>query len=244
MAFIDWDPLARAAIFGGIFLVSLFAVLWVWYDTSLRPGANGWYWRIGATLLIVLTVPAVVLGAANLDADRETWLNVAAWLSIGAGAAALLAVLSYGVWGRAEVYQPAPMPMPEPSPTEFDPATPPAPAPPAPPRPQKPADAYLFVKDGPDKGRQFPVDGTTIIGRSSPSTVVLDDHRVSGQHAQVKRSGTGFVFTDLNSSNGSFLVVEDREAEIRGSQELVDGDRVRLGRTILEFIDARKGRAQ
>ena len=36
MTFIDWDPLARAALFGGIFLVSLFAVLWVWYDTSVR----------------------------------------------------------------------------------------------------------------------------------------------------------------------------------------------------------------
>ncbi|MCC6388274.1 MAG: FHA domain-containing protein [Dehalococcoidia bacterium] len=241
MSFIDWEPMARAGLFGGIFLLALFAVLWVWYDSAGGEG-NSWTWRIAATLLVVLTVPAIVLGAANLDAGRETLLTVFAWLNIGAGVATFLTVAAYATWGRATAeppYVPAPgnndrTVIPERTPTP--PPTQPAAAPKRPVR----ADAYLVAKAGPEKGRQFPLDGTVVIGRSGQCDIQLEDRRVSTEHAQVKHADGAFIFTDLRSTNGSFLLVEGREEQIRTAQVLIDGDELRIGHTVLQFVDATK----
>ena len=242
MSFIDWEPMARAGLFGGIFLLALFAVLWVWYDSAGGEG-NGWAWRIAATLLVGLTVPAIVLGAANLDAGRETLLTILAWLNIAAGVAALLAVAAYATWGRARLepsYEMAlgnddwtviPNPVPTPAPTQAGPAAR---------RPVR-ADAYLVAKAGPEKGRQFPLDGTLVIGRSDRCDIQLEDRRVSTEHAQVKHADGAFIFTDLRSTNGSFLLVEGREEQIRTAQVLIDGDELRIGHTVLQFVDATKG---
>jgi pSer/pThr/pTyr-binding forkhead associated (FHA) protein len=81
-----------------------------------------------------------------------------------------------------------------------------------------------------------------VIGRGNGCAVTLDDRRVSSQHAQVKETGDQFVFTDLQSTNGSFLVVGGRDEPIRSSQVLVDGDEIRLGQTVLEFVDTPRGR--
>jgi len=50
------------------------------------------------------------------------------------------------------------------------------------------------------------VDGTTLrIGRASDNEIVLADSRVSRHHAQISvRLGT-LIYTDLNSTNGSYL---------------------------------------
>jgi len=242
MSFIDWEPMARAGLFGGIFLLALFAVLWVWYDSAGGEG-NSWAWRIAATLLVVLTVPAIVLGAANLDAGRETLLTIFAWLNIAAGVAALLAVGAYATWGRASVEPSYGMALgnddrtvvPTPNPTPASPQPEPAPK-----RPVR-ADAYLVAKAGPEKGRQFPLDGTVVIGRSDRCDIQLEDRRVSTEHAQVKHADGAFTFTDLRSTNGSFLLVEGREEQIRTAQVLIDGDELRIGHTVLQFVDATKG---
>jgi hypothetical protein len=246
MSFIDMDQFARAGLFGGIALVSLFAVLWLWYDTSGRDVIGAWYWRIATTLLVALTVPALVLGAANLDVERETLLNIFAWMAIGCGAAAVVGVVAYAVWGRnavvpEEIPFPVEPPMPVVQPTI--PATPPPPGPP--PRP-RPAYGHFVVKSGPERGKQYPLYEVARVGRSSAEVgsdgIVIDDRRVSGMHAQVKLTGGQFVFTDLNSTNGSYLVIDGREERLRGSQALVDGDEIRIGHTVLQFIDAQNGR--
>lgn len=246
MTFIDWDQYARLGVFGGIFLVALFAVLWLWYDTSGRQVAGLWAWRIIPTLLIGLTVPALVLGAANLDADRETLLNVFAWMAIGGGAAAVVAVIAYATWGRigtlptfdAEERFTEPLPAPpDPTPIEF--ASPPPPA-----KPRR-ANGHFIVRSGPERGKQYALYDTMRVGRSAAEVggdgIVINDRRVSGAHAQVKFSAGEFVFTDLNSTNGSFLLVEGREQRLRSSQTLVDGDEIRIGHTVLQFIDSRDG---
>ena len=61
----------RAVLFGAVFLIPLFAILWVWYDTSGREDSARWYWRLILSVLVLLTTPAVVLGAANLDASHH-----------------------------------------------------------------------------------------------------------------------------------------------------------------------------
>ena len=55
--------------------------------------------------------------------------------------------------------------------------------------------------------------------------IVLDDNDVSRHHAVIADTGSGFVITDLRSTNG----VEVRGELIRGSAALAHGDNVVIG---------------
>ncbi|OBK52672.1 BTAD domain-containing putative transcriptional regulator [Mycobacterium sp. 1081908.1] len=75
-------------------------------------------------------------------------------------------------------------------------------------------------------GRVHPLTGaTTRIGRFTDNDVVLDDTDVSRHHAVITDTGTGFMMTDLRSTNG----VEVQGQRIRGSATLANGDRIRIG---------------
>ncbi len=74
-------------------------------------------------------------------------------------------------------------------------------------------------------GYQHRLSGaTTRIGRFHDNDIVLDDTDVSRHHAVIIDTGTGFVITDLRSTNG----VEVQRNRIRSSAPLVDGDHVRI----------------
>ncbi len=62
------------------------------------------------------------------------------------------------------------------------------------------------------------------IGRSSSSDIVLDDQKVSRNHAVIKRRGSAFVVRDLGSRNGTWLGEKRVDAETLGP-----GDTVRVG---------------
>jgi DNA-binding SARP family transcriptional activator len=80
-------------------------------------------------------------------------------------------------------------------------------------------------------GRQYLLNGaTTRIGRLEDNDIVLDDEDVSRYHAMIINTGTGFVITDLRSTNG----VEVRGRPIQGNATLADGDHIRFGKS--EFI--------
>jgi hypothetical protein len=72
------------------------------------------------------------------------------------------------------------------------------------------------------------------LGRAIDNTIVLRDGRASRHHARIDARRGSLVLTDLGSTNGSF--VNDRRIE---SVALGEGDRIRLGATILvvESID-------
>ncbi|MFQ5557715.1 MAG: FHA domain-containing protein, partial [Acidimicrobiales bacterium] len=61
-------------------------------------------------------------------------------------------------------------------------------------------------------------------------TISFDDPNISRNHAEIRPDGTGFVITDLGSTNGT---------KVNGARitrhRLVDGDRVSLGATVLDF---------
>lgn len=201
-------------------------------------------------------MPAVILGAANLDSSRETLLNVFGLIALGAGLVTLFGALAYVMFGRVEF----PAPVPEGGATLFEPGADAGTATAiglAPlglvadatrverrEAPAGPTNAYFVAKSGKDKGRQFPIpDGQpVVIGRSAKDAqVVLDDARVSSAHAQVRLVNGKYTLVDLNSTNGSWLIVEGRTEPIRKALELQDGDQVRLGHTVLAFVDTRKG---
>ncbi len=75
-------------------------------------------------------------------------------------------------------------------------------------------------------GREHPLTGAiTRIGRFADNDIVLDDTDVSRHHAVITDTGTGFVITDLRSTNG----IEVQGQRIRGSATLANGDRIRIG---------------
>jgi pSer/pThr/pTyr-binding forkhead associated (FHA) protein len=69
-----------------------------------------------------------------------------------------------------------------------------------------------------------------IIGRLGESDVVLSDPGASRRHAEVRRQDGEFVIADLGSTNGTMV----NESSI-GERTLEEGDRITIGRTVLEF---------
>ena len=93
--------------------------------------------------------------------------------------------------------------------------------------------AQLTVEPG---GQSFPLqDDRTIVGRVPTCDVVLPDHLVSRQHAEIRRESFGYAVRDLGSSNGTFVNGQRLSAD--ESRPLRDGDTLRLGSSELQFHD-------
>jgi pSer/pThr/pTyr-binding forkhead associated (FHA) protein len=87
----------------------------------------------------------------------------------------------------------------------------------------------LEVVEGNRKGEVFPLfPGKKIsLGRDA-ADILLDDSKISRHHADIEWVDGGFLFQDLQSTNGSFI--NDKQV---GRQRLALGDTVRLGETVL-----------
>ena len=70
----------------------------------------------------------------------------------------------------------------------------------------------------------------SVVGRLPESEVVVADPGASRRHAEIRREGDDFVLVDLGSTNGTMV----NEATI-GEHVLQDGDRITIGKTVLEF---------
>jgi len=68
------------------------------------------------------------------------------------------------------------------------------------------------------------------IGRLKESDIVLSDPGASRRHAEIRRTADGYVLVDLGSTNGT--MVNERTVS---EQPLSEGDRITIGRTVLEF---------
>lgn len=91
--------------------------------------------------------------------------------------------------------------------------------------------AWFAVEEGLHVGHTFQLRGdVTSIGRAGTNDIVVGDRAVSGQHAKVKMEDGKYFIQDLASTNHTFVNGE----EILRCQ-LEDGDRVKLGGTVLVF---------
>lgn len=94
----------------------------------------------------------------------------------------------------------------------------------------------LFVVQGPDTGRSFPLGPESVVGRDPTASVQLTDEEVSRRHAIVS-AGEGLpTVEDLGSSNGTFV----DDAPVTGEVSLEPGQRIRVGQTVLELRDGAK----
>ena len=64
----------------------------------------------------------------------------------------------------------------------------------------------LTILDGTQKNREISFETTTVtIGRDSGNDVVLENRKVSRNHAMISLQGTKFIIKDLDSSNGTYV---------------------------------------
>ncbi len=68
------------------------------------------------------------------------------------------------------------------------------------------------------------------IGRKASNNVPIENLAVSGHHAKIDSVGEGFLLTDLQSKNGSFV-----NKELVSSHWLKDGDNILIGKHTLVF---------
>ena len=89
-----------------------------------------------------------------------------------------------------------------------------------------------------ERGSLVRLDGVSLalakqsvtIGRLPECDVVVDDAGASRQHARIQRTESGFVLTDLGSTNGTMVNGEPIQEHV-----LENGDRITIGETELEF---------
>ena len=74
------------------------------------------------------------------------------------------------------------------------------------------------------------LSGKNIVGTAADSDIVLTDQYMSSRHAVIRYEDGIFVIVDLDSTNGTY-VNDDRCSK----EELIDNDRLRVGRTELKF---------
>ena len=77
----------------------------------------------------------------------------------------------------------------------------------------------------------FDLKDQCVIGRKKTVDVVLDDQRVSREHAMIRREGENYFLYDLDSANGTMLNNVPVSRPIR----LKDGDRIQIGGTLITF---------
>ena len=81
------------------------------------------------------------------------------------------------------------------------------------------------------KGKVFPLGDEFIVGRADKCHLILEDNYVSQVHARIFAKGESFMVEDLGSTNGTYL----NRQSIDAPTELRRGDRVKIGKTVLEM---------
>jgi pSer/pThr/pTyr-binding forkhead associated (FHA) protein len=107
----------------------------------------------------------------------------------------------------------------------------PAPARPSSRRGKKAPKKAAVVEGGNLKGKTFELGSELVVGRGEKCHVVLDDTYVSQVHARIFAKGDGYVLEDLGSTNGTYL----NRQKVTAPTEVQRGDRVKIGRTVLEM---------
>lgn len=92
--------------------------------------------------------------------------------------------------------------------------------------------AYLIVISGVDLGRRLSLgSGAIEAGRGMGCELSILDESVSRRHARVFWAGSKYRICDLGSTNGTFV----NDEPIR-ERDLEDGDRIRIGPTVLKLV--------
>ena len=101
-------------------------------------------------------------------------------------------------------------------------------------------EACLVVINGADLGKKYVLAQTsTVIGRSSKVDIQVDEESISRSHAVIDNYGDTVIARDLESTNGTYV----NDLPVR-EKRLIDGDQIKIGRTIFKFLSGSNIEAQ
>lgn len=90
-------------------------------------------------------------------------------------------------------------------------------------------------------GKRFVLDKSpTRVGRGADSQIVLEGDSVSRRHAHLERRAGAWYVVDDGSTNGTYV----NEEQIAREQLLVNGDRIKVGPSILKFLSGADAEAK
>ena len=90
-------------------------------------------------------------------------------------------------------------------------------------------------------GKRFVLDKSpTRVGRGADSQIVLEGDSVSRRHAHLERRAGAWYVVDDGSTNGTYV----NEEQITREQLLVNGDRIKVGPSILKFLSGADAEAK
>ena len=84
----------------------------------------------------------------------------------------------------------------------------------------------------------YEIDGEKIIGRGKKCDICIVDRYMSTKNSRIFKSSGKFYLEDLESTNGTFL---NGEALTDKAVELLDGDKITIGRVNFLFVMPEKG---
>ena len=76
-------------------------------------------------------------------------------------------------------------------------------------------------------------DDLTTIGRASNNSLILSEPIISRRHTQISREAEGYMLTDLDSSDGTYI--NGRKLQPRTPRLLANGDTINIGSFELQF---------
>jgi pSer/pThr/pTyr-binding forkhead associated (FHA) protein len=98
----------------------------------------------------------------------------------------------------------------------------------------------LVIAESEGRQGRFRFDaGEVTIGRAAENDLVVHDPRASRSHARIRARSDGYGLLDEGSRNGTQV----NEQPACGATRLRDGDRIRLGNTVLEFAVRQESKA-
>ena len=88
--------------------------------------------------------------------------------------------------------------------------------------------------------KEYPfLEDNVTVGRNEDNTIAIENLAVSGYHARIDKTGSDFILTDLQSTNGTF--VNDKKVV---THKLSHGDNVIIGKHVILFVGTEKGKLQ
>lgn len=156
------------------------------------------------------------------NADEAERARAAAVGPGAAGAVTTSAARPTGAAGAGPA--PAARSAPEPRPTRRDVA------PPDPTVALRRDQAWLTVIEGPRPGDRIALADDVSLGRAAGNTILLEDPTVSRHHARIRRRDSDYILHDLSQTSPTRV-----NGELGDGRVLQPGDRVELGRVVIEF---------
>ena len=99
-------------------------------------------------------------------------------------------------------------------------------------------EAAITVMTGDLAGTEYPLEAASVtVGRGPGVDLEFDDTAMSRVHASFEFAQGGFRVHDLGSTNGTLL----NDAEVKVA-DLKNGDRVRIGEQVFQFVISERQR--